>query len=203
MSRRPVIVLSKPIKLRDHKERQRKADEDDELLVDDNIDSKRKVCFRLQEERFRAWQTMRLPWRLGARAEAVAHQGDRRVLAVKSDKVPAGKRDAALQSFARRLCDEDPDEVDPDDPVVLVSTYGTMALGYDLVRATVVVNFQVPDQVCQPVQAFARAWRQGQTMACKEVWITLKNSMMDHHYLDLGNYAQRHQPHRRKRAAPQ
>ncbi|KAK0734674.1 hypothetical protein B0T26DRAFT_798456 [Lasiosphaeria miniovina] len=50
MSRRPVIVLSKPIKLRDHKERQRKADEDDELLADDNID----------KERFRVWQTMRL-----------------------------------------------------------------------------------------------------------------------------------------------
>ncbi|KAK0705924.1 hypothetical protein B0T26DRAFT_755488 [Lasiosphaeria miniovina] len=42
MSRRRVIVLSKPVELRDDKERQRKADEDDEFLADDNFDSKRK-----------------------------------------------------------------------------------------------------------------------------------------------------------------
>ncbi|KAK0713984.1 hypothetical protein B0T26DRAFT_678256 [Lasiosphaeria miniovina] len=54
MSRRPVIVLSKPInKLRDHKERQQKADEDDKLLVDDNIDSKRKQTMRLFVEKYK------------------------------------------------------------------------------------------------------------------------------------------------------
>ncbi|KAK3374298.1 hypothetical protein B0T24DRAFT_667365 [Lasiosphaeria ovina] len=51
MSRRPVIILSKPIKPRDHKERQRKADEDDEVLA--GVDSKRKIWLGLYNDQER------------------------------------------------------------------------------------------------------------------------------------------------------
>ncbi|KAL2260128.1 hypothetical protein VTK26DRAFT_5967 [Humicola hyalothermophila] len=59
--RRGAIVLDKPVAgLRDRSERQRKADEDDELFLETNIDDKREVCSKSQEERVRGWQSMRL-----------------------------------------------------------------------------------------------------------------------------------------------
>ncbi|KAK4248639.1 hypothetical protein C7999DRAFT_30873 [Corynascus novoguineensis] len=59
--RRGAVVLNKPAAgLRDLSERQRRADEDDELFLDTNIEDEREVCERSKEERFRAWQSMRL-----------------------------------------------------------------------------------------------------------------------------------------------
>jgi hypothetical protein len=59
--RRRAVVLDKPAgSLRDRSERQRKADEDDEQFLEAEIDDRRVVCPKAQNERFLAWQSMRL-----------------------------------------------------------------------------------------------------------------------------------------------
>lgn len=59
--RRYAVVHGKPVAgLRDRSERQRKADEDDERFLEANISDKREVCDLAQEQRVRAWQSMRL-----------------------------------------------------------------------------------------------------------------------------------------------
>ncbi|KAL2173626.1 uncharacterized protein P884DRAFT_317519 [Thermothelomyces heterothallicus CBS 202.75] len=58
--RRRAIVLDKLASLRSRNERQRKADEDDELFLDAEFDDRREICQKEQEERTRARQSIRL-----------------------------------------------------------------------------------------------------------------------------------------------
>ena len=58
--RRRVVVLDKPVHLRDQSERQRKADQDDEVFLDTEINDRRQVCARLQEWRLCSWQVRKL-----------------------------------------------------------------------------------------------------------------------------------------------
>ncbi|KAL2139235.1 hypothetical protein VTI28DRAFT_5495 [Corynascus sepedonium] len=57
--RRRAVIIDKPgFSLRDRNERQRKADEDDELFHDADNNDKRVVNKKAQEERICAWQSM-------------------------------------------------------------------------------------------------------------------------------------------------
>ncbi|KAK4237692.1 hypothetical protein C8A03DRAFT_34311, partial [Achaetomium macrosporum] len=58
--KRRAIVIDKPAGFDDRNERQRKGDEDDELFLDAEINDRREVCLTAQEERFRAWQSMKV-----------------------------------------------------------------------------------------------------------------------------------------------
>ncbi len=60
LARRRAVVVDKPAYSRDRGERQQRADQDDELFVDADLNDRRVVCPRGQEERFRSWQAMQL-----------------------------------------------------------------------------------------------------------------------------------------------
>ncbi|KAK3896625.1 hypothetical protein C8A05DRAFT_39823, partial [Staphylotrichum tortipilum] len=59
LARRRAVVLDKPAYSRDRGERQRRADQDDELFLDADLNNGREVGPRLQE-RVRSWQAMQL-----------------------------------------------------------------------------------------------------------------------------------------------
>ncbi|KAK4233861.1 hypothetical protein C8A03DRAFT_19135 [Achaetomium macrosporum] len=58
--KRHAIVIDKPAGFDDRNERQRKAAADDELFLDAEINDRREVCRTAQEERSRAWQSMKV-----------------------------------------------------------------------------------------------------------------------------------------------
>jgi len=55
LARRRAIVLDKPAYSHDRAERQRRADQDDDLFLDTELDDRRQlVCPKEQDERFRS-----------------------------------------------------------------------------------------------------------------------------------------------------
>jgi hypothetical protein len=55
LTRRRAIVLDNPVYSRDRTERQRRADQDDDVFLDAELnDGRRLVCPKEQEERFRS-----------------------------------------------------------------------------------------------------------------------------------------------------